>query len=256
MGQPSAMPLLRELLKARDPGVRAAAVVATARSAAPESMQLVMRMLDDPNELVRIAALEVVADDGVRNLGTLLLARSDPAELVRTRLCLLLERFPGTASRKIVEAMVDDSSAAVRAAALLTLLMYADVESLRRFADQWSDAAPDTIDAARSEPRAPIVTRRLANQLAVSADTAVRAVVVFAIGALAQENYEQILLPMLRDPRSVVRSEAARALESSSKPLVKDRLRDLQQDPEFTGGESVLRRLSRPVSKSQGTETR
>jgi HEAT repeat protein len=84
----------------------------------------------------------------------------------------------------------------------------------------------------------------------------VRVVVVFAIGALAQENYEQILLPTLRDPRSIVRTEAARALGPSSKTLVQDRLRDVQQDPEFTGGESVLRRLSRPVSKSQGTETR
>jgi HEAT repeat protein len=253
MGQPSALPLLRELLRARDPGVRAAAVLATARTAVPEGLQLVMRMLDDPHELVRIAALEVIADDGVQNLGTLLSARSDPAEAVRVKLCLLVDRFPGAASRKIVEAMVDDSSAQVRAAALLTLLVYADIESLRRFADQWSDAAPDTIAAVRSEARAPIVTRRLANQLAVSADTALRAVIVFAIGALSQENYEQILLPMLRDARSVVRTEAVRALGSSTKAHVKDRLRDLQQDPEFAGQESVLRRMSRPVGKTHGT---
>jgi HEAT repeat protein len=256
MGQPSAMPLLRELLRAQDPGVRAAAVLATARTAAPESAHLVARMLDDPHELVRIAALEAIADDGARNLGTLLLARSDPAEMVRAKLCLLLDRFPGAASRRIVEAMVDDSCAEVRAAALLTLLVYADVESLRRFADQWTDAAPDTIRAAQSEARAPIVTRRLANLLAVSADTALRTVVVFAIGALAVENYEQILLPVLRDPRSVVRTTAARALASSSKPHVKDRLRDLQQDPEFAAAEPASRRFSRPISKAHGPESR
>jgi HEAT repeat protein len=256
MGQPSAMPLLRELLRSQDPGVRAAAVLATARTALPESPQLVARMLDDPHELVRIATLEVMADGGPNNLGTLLLCRSDPAEAMRGKLCVLLERFPGPASRKIVEAMVDDSCADVRAAALLTLLAYSDIDSLRRFADQWSDAAADTIRAAQSEPRAAAVTRKLANLLAVSGDTSLRALAVLAIGALAVENYEHILLPVLRDPRSVVRVAAARALASSSKEHVKDRVQDLEQDPDFAPGESALRRFSPPTSKVSGPESR
>jgi HEAT repeat protein len=248
MGRPNAMPLLRELLKSQDPGVRAAAVLATARTALPESPQLVAKMLEDPHEQVRAAAQDAIADEGQTAVAALLSTRSDPSPLVRSKLCQLLERFPSPGTRRIVEAMLEDGSAAVRASALLTLLGYGDRDSVRRAAAHWTEATPETIQHARSDARAPLISRKLGNALAGSGEGDGRVLIVNAIAVLAAEGHEELLLPVLRDPRSAVRVAAARALSTSTRPGVQECVRELSEDPELSVREAVRRRVSRPVS--------
>jgi hypothetical protein len=60
-----------------------------------------------------------------------------------------------------------------------------------------------------------------------------------AIAALATEGYEQLLLPVLRDPRPGVRLAAAHALSTSLNSDVRRQLRELVQDPEAAVREAV-----------------
>jgi HEAT repeat protein len=241
----STLPLLRELLKSLDPEVRAASVRAAASTGLPEVGTLIGKMLDDPHEAVRIGTLEVLAREGPNALVRLASARSDPSAAVRCKLAELLERMPAAASGKVIDGLLDDASPRVRASALATLLALGDGESLRRFSNAFAKAQPDTVSQLQHDPRAAAITRKLAQRLRAGGDSAQRELAVVAIAALASEGYEQLLLPVLRDPRSSVRLAAARTLASSRAPEIQKRVGELTEDPEFAVREGVKEALSR-----------
>ncbi|HEY2733046.1 MAG TPA: HEAT repeat domain-containing protein, partial [Polyangiales bacterium] len=241
----STLPLLRELLKSLDPEVRAASVRAAASTGLPEVSSLIGKMLDDPHEAVRIGTLEVLAREGPSALVRLASARSDPSAAVRCKLAELLERMPAAASVKVLDSLIEDASPRVRASALATLLALADAESLRRFSSALAKAQPDTLSQLQQDPRAPAITRQLSQRLKAGGESALREFAVVAIAALASEGYEQLLLPVLRDPRTSVRLAAARSLAASRAPEVHKRVSELTEDPEFAVREAVKEALSR-----------
>jgi HEAT repeat protein len=229
---PHALPLYAQLVKSSNAKVRAAALRAAARTGSTDARELVLRLLDDPDEGVRIASLEMIADEAVGAVERLASARGDPSVAVRTRLCQLLGRFPDAAALALVERLIRDTAAEVRAAALVTLLAYGDAEPLRTFASHWVDASPELRLCVRRDARAGAVTRKLANLASAGGDGSAREVAVLALGALAVEGHEQWLVPLLRDPRSAIRIAAAAALAPSADPEVRRRIGELGNDPE------------------------
>jgi HEAT repeat protein len=188
---------------------------------------------------VRIASLEMIAEHTRNPIERLAVARSDPSIAVRCRMCQLLGRFPEAAAQALVTRLLEDASPQVRAAALVTTLTLADSEQLRAFAIHWTKATPDTQRQVQLDPRAPAITRRLANLLLSGGDSTTREHAVIAIAALASEGYEQLLLPVLRDPRSPVRLAAARALSSSVDTEIRRQLDELVLDPESAVRDAV-----------------
>jgi HEAT repeat protein len=172
-------------------------------------------------------------------------ARTDPSIAVRCRLGQLLEGFSSGATAKVIDALLEDAAPSVRGSAFVTLLAFTDAESLRRFSQSWQKAAPETVHAVQTESRTHMVTRKLTGLLASGGDSAMRELAVMAIAALAAEGYEQLLLPVLRDPRSGVRLAAARALASSPLKEVQQQVGELAGDPEFAVREAVREALSR-----------
>lgn len=244
---PASLPVLRQLLRSESAEIRAAAVRAVLKSGADEAGQLVATMFDDPHELVRMAALEVTASQGEGAAPRMAASRGDPSAAVRSRLCHLLERYSDARAKALVESLCDDVSAAVRASALLTLASYADAESLTRFTRICAEASAETLSALRSESRIHAVTRKLSALLVAGGDSALREQAVLAIAALAAEDHEQLLLPMLRDPRANVRLATARALASSEQRETQRRLAALADDPDANvreAAQSVMQRAT------------
>jgi HEAT repeat protein len=245
IGSPSASPLLAFMLESSDPDVRAAAARASAKADGPGAMRRIGKLLDDPHETVRIAALEVIAGEGPDAVVRLASARTDPSVAVRSRLCHLLDAFPTLAAQKVIDALLDDAAPRVKASALVTLLSFGELDSLRRFANHYTQADADVMAEVQADQRAATVTRNLGKLLATGGDGALRELAVRAIGALASEGYEGLLVPVLRDPRAAVRMAAARALASSDRPEIQERIRELRDDPELVVREAVRQALQR-----------
>jgi HEAT repeat protein len=246
IGDVRALPLLRQLLKSNDPEIRAAAVRAIAgtpqQKAAADNLHV---MFDDPSEVVRAAALEAVAKSGIGALPRMAATTSDPSVLVRARLAQLLERFPGASVWKTLDTLLADASPRVAAAALTTLLTFGTGDALKKFELHLSHAPPEVGAELRRDSRAATVARKLAKLIGAGGDASVREAAVRAITALAVSDYEQLLLPVLRDPRSALRLAAARALAGSKLPEVRERVAELVDDPEMS-----VRELVRSVARS------
>ncbi len=236
---PAAFPILRQLARSSDSRLRAAAVRAIGSIPHSEAGALVGSMLDDPDDSVRIAVLEAIAAEGPKAIVRLGAARIDPSIQVRQRLAELLERFSGAAACKLLEPLLQDTSARVRAAAMTSLLGLADPESLKRFAACWKQASPEVRLAVQADARAEGIARKLATSVLSTVDPAVREAAVSGIGALAASGFEEHLLPVLSDPKSSVRLAAACALASSRSAEVRKRLGDLLDDPDTTVREAM-----------------
>lgn len=232
LGHSESVPLLQQLVKSQDPEVRAATVRALANTGSPVAKEMIGKMLDDPSDTVRIAALEVMSRERPGSLVRLGVARTDPSIAVRSRLCQLLEGFPAAAAAKLLEQLLEDAAPEVRGAALVTLLSFGDAESLRRFSQYWTTVAAETASAVQRDSRARSITRKLSALLRSGGDNSVRELAVVAIAALGTDEYPQLLLPVLRDPRASVRFAAARAL-ASSRADVEQHLRQLSSDPDL-----------------------
>ena len=246
LADPRSAPLLERMLKAQDPEVRAASVRALASTAPQTAARSLQSMIDDPNELVRVAAYEVLSTSGPEALSRLLQARSDPAVVVRRRLCQVIDRFGYAVAAPVLEELCDDASPRVTASALMTLASFASRESLRLFAARCSAASAEGVTELRAEPRAQTTTSKLGKLLIAGGDAGLREAAVVAIAALATPRHEQLLLPALRDPRGNVRLSAARALASCELPEIQERVAELVDDPESSVREAVrtLRRAS------------
>ena len=239
MADPQTLAFLAELAKSRDFSIRAAAVQAAGQMATHEARSFVGRMLDDPNEEVRIAVLEAMASGGADALVRIASARSDPSIKVRCRLAELLDGHSGPAVTKVLESLLQDASPSVRATALGTMLSIGDTENLRRFMAAWSTMGAEVRLALRGDQRVETITNRLANMLLVVTDGASREAAATGIAALGAAGYERHLLPVLADPRPSMRVVAARALTISRDPEIRDRVSRLLDDPDTTVREAV-----------------
>ena len=243
MANPQTLPFIAELTKSRETAIRSEAVQALGQLASPEAWAIVGRMLDDPNETVRVAVLEAMSTSGPDALIRLAAARGDPSVKVRCRLAELLDQHAGPAVTKLLENLLQDASRAVRATALATMLTIADSENLRRFSAAWPTAGVEVRLALRADQRAASTTKKLANMLLVVTDGNVREAAVNGIAALAAPGYERHLLPVIGDPRPGMRVAAARALASSGDPEIRQRISHLLEDPEVTVREAVREAL-------------
>lgn len=232
IADPKATTLLEHMLQARDPEVRAASVRALASTAPVNAARTLQSMLDDPNELVRVAAYEVLTASGPDVLPRLLKARADPAVVVRRRLCQVLTQFDYPLVAPVLKELCEDASARVSAAAALSLASYANSDSLPLVAAHCDGASGERAQELRSEPRAQNVSHKLGRLLSTGGDPALREAALQIIAALGCPGHELLLLSALRDPQSSLRLSAARALSASEAPEVKERLAELNDDPD------------------------
>ncbi len=249
MGRPETVPLLRELGRSRAGVVRAAAVHALGRVAAPEAWAAVDAMTQDPHEDVRLAVLDVLASSGDVVLRTATLRR-DPSATVRARAAATLERVTGAETKaaiRALEGMLEDGSSVVRAAALASLVGSSDAEGALAFGRAWGTTALDTRLDLRADPRAAGISERLAARLTAATDPDERRVAVTALGAFGARGYEAHVLPALRDPSPEVRVAAVHALASLDDEVVRARLREMLADPDAAVRDVARRTMLRTV---------
>jgi HEAT repeat protein len=248
MGSPTTVPLLRELVRSQAPALRAAAVRALGSLPTPETA-LLDGMAEDPSEEVRLAVLETIMWTGESLLRASLL-RNDPAERVRAALAISLERFAGPATKtalKVVTSLLEDASPTVRAAALATLMKSGDAAGLHAFAAAWQATTLDARFALRHEPRGAKITEALTTRLASSTEAALRRAAVIAIAALAQEGFQDRLVPSLRDPSPDVRIAVIQALAAVNDPATRPHLAEMLSDPDGSVREVARRSNLRTV---------
>jgi HEAT repeat protein len=246
IASPESLPLLRELLKSREPQVRAGAVRAIGQVSVPEARALMGNMINDPHEDVRLAAIETMAaEDPGGALVSIASARTDPSVTVRVRLAELLERFQGLAGLRVLDSLLDDVSFEVRAEALATLLAHAEPESLRRFVGAFGKASAEVRHRLSSTKRADPITRKLAVLLAASPEHGTREAAVIAIQALAASGHERHLIKGLYDPKSTVRLAAVRALADIDGIEIRRHMSALLNDPDEAVQEAARQALHR-----------
>ncbi len=243
MALPQTLPLLRELARSNAGSVRAASVRALGALAMPEAAALVEGMAQDPAEDVRVAVLDATVWTGDALMRTATLRR-DPSPLVRAHAAEALERMPAPfaeATVVVLEGMLADGSAIVRAAALASLVTRGERAGLVIFGRAWAQAPLETREALKAEPRGKAISARIGARLTTSADPDERRLAVMALGAFATPGFHVHVLPALADPSPEVRSAAAAALTSVDDAEVRARLARLVSDPD-SGVRDVARR--------------
>jgi HEAT repeat protein len=249
MAHPSTFALLRELLRSRSPGVRAAAVRALGRLEGLDASLAIEEVAQDPSEDVRIALVFAVRwnPNALTRLAQL---RRDPSGRVRVAFATALEGVDGAnakSAHRALESMTSDVSGAVRAAALASLAASSDPEGLRAFGRLWPQTALDTRLSFRAEPRGRAISERVALSLSSSADPSHRKSAVLALGALHAPGFASLVLPALRDPAPDVRITAIQALAAIDDSDVRARISEMLADPEAAVQEAARRILVHTV---------
>lgn len=249
LGNPITLPLLQQLAQSRSASVRAATVRALGALPLPEASAAVDAMTQDPHEDVRLGVLDVLmaSPDAVMRSAPL---RRDPSLKVRVRAAVVLERPTGSDAKgavRALEAMMDDGSPEVRAAALASLAGTSDRDGLRAFGRLWGETALDTRHEFRSEPRAAALSERIAARLTSSGDPVERRAAVVALGAFGATGYEAFVEPALRDPAAEVRLAAVQALAATRDEKARAKLSAMLTDPEPAVRDAARRSMLRSV---------
>jgi HEAT repeat protein len=247
MASPAMLPLFSQLVRSRSALVRAETVRALAQLPFPDIAPLIEEKAQDPSEDVRLAVVDAVGSttDALTRLAML---RRDPSARVRARAATALERLKGPGARaahRALEAMLEDSSPVVRAAALASLAGSRDPDGLRVFGDAWASAALDARLELRIEARAAALSDRLAIRLTSSPDPRERRCAVIALGAFAASGFQTQVAPALRDPSPDVRIAAVQALGSVDDPVIAKAIAEMVADPEGAVREAARRTLVR-----------
>ncbi len=241
-------PLLKELLGSREVSVRIAALGAVAKLPFAGASEAIESLIGDPHEGVRLAVLEECVSPDSSSLMRIAQLRLDSSVRVRTKLALVLERIPSAATLKVLDDLAADAAPQVRASALATFLSLASAEGLGKFLRVWANATLDTRHELRAEPRAPVISDKLAALLAVHADATVRAGAVQAIGALGTPGYAKHVLPSLRDPAPGVRVLAIRTLSALEDADIRRQIAECLKDPDLEVREAARKSALRSVS--------
>ncbi len=249
MASPATLPLLRELLRSRSASVRAAAVRSVAEMDPSWGGDALDEMAQDPNEDVRLAVVDAIQWTATA-LTRWAQLRRDPSVRVRERVARALEKAQGQTAKtahKVLEAMLGDSAASVRAAALGSLAASSDAAGLRAFGRLWPQTALDTRISLRDDPRAGTIAERVAARLSASSDPIERKSAVIALMALAPPGGAALVVPALRDPSPDVRVAAIQALCTLDDPEGRAKIADLLADPEAAVQEAARRSLLQTV---------
>jgi HEAT repeat protein len=246
---PKTLPLLRELLRSRSSEVRGAALGAVTALNVAEVAESIDEMAQDPSEDVRLAVVDAVQWNA-NSLTRWAKLRRDPSVRVRARLAAVLGHAEGSRAKsahKALEGMLGDAAAAVRAAALASLIGSPDLDGLRAFGKTWPQTALDTRLELRRDPRADAISERLAGLLSSSADTGERKRAVVALAAFGVSGFASHILPALRDPAPEVRIAVIQSLALSDDPDARAHIAEMVTDPEATVQEAARRLLSNTV---------
>jgi HEAT repeat protein len=249
MATPATLPLLRELMRSRSVGVRAASIQAVAEIDPSWGAEALDEMAQDPSEDVRLAVVDAIEWTAV-GLTRWAQLRRDPSVRVRERVAAALEHTQGMAAKsahKTLEGMLGDPSPAVRAAALISLAASVDPAGLRAFARLWPQTAIDTRAALRADPRTLSVSERVSARLSASTDPGERNAAVVALTAFAAPGCAARVAFALRDPSPEVRVAAIYALGSLDDAEARARIADLLGDPEVAVQEAARRSLLQTV---------
>ena len=183
--------------------LRAAALDALATRGASRATEVAREALDDSYPRVRVAALEVLADDDAMVERIAVAARRDGWPMVRAKAVAALADDPR--ALPVVRAAVEDRSKAVRAAAIRALTEARDRESIARvaarledgeeFAEVWSAAIAYARALCVPELVEPIVEvlRRGMRPNAWATDVEVAVEAVHALSLLGGEDADEAL---------------------------------------------------------------
>jgi HEAT repeat protein len=224
--------------------VRVATVQALAAIGPGDAMAALEEAVGDPDESVRLAAVDALAGGGVEAARLMPVTR-DPSQKVRRRLAAACGRLPGADA--VIDALAEDLAPAVRAAALVTLLDLGDEARLARFHEVWARQAEETRAAARADERVAARAAELAALLGSSSLAGLRRLAVGCIAALALEGHERLLVGALADPAPSVRLAAVRALAGSRDETVTARVLELVDDPDGDVRETARKSRLRAV---------
>lgn len=234
IADPSLVPLLKGLLSSKEAAVRGGVVRVLVRIPTPEALSLLEEASMDPSEAVRVEVLPAVASEGSAAAEVIARFRLDPSPTVRRHLAERLATLPAGQARELSDALLEDPALEVRAAAMVSLLVRAEPEGLRRFVATWASIPPDVQRAARRDPRGAAAVEQLAPHLLSSREARSRALAVEALSAYAVGDLDRLLLPALRDPASEVRTAAARVLSLSESAATREAVAALADDPDPT----------------------
>ena len=249
IAHPSTLPVIRELARSKSGALRAAAVSALGKLPGTDASDAVDQLTQDPNEEVRIAALGAMTWSSEAVLRTAALRR-DPSIVVRAAAASALARASAGSAKsalRALEAMLDDASARVRAAALTSLVLLPTREGLVVFGRAWMTTALDTRLELRDEPRRKEATSMVAITLSSSSDPNERRAAVTAIGAFAIEGFQTHVLGGLRDPAPDVRLATIQALADVDDAGVRTRLQEMLSDPDPAVRDAARRSLVRSI---------
>lgn len=226
---PDTLPLLELMLKSHFEDVRAATLAVLAKMPPQARIEATIdATLDDPSERVRRAAIAAIAaPSDAKAVRRLERVRIDPSASLRIELSRWLASTPEEPTFGLLRALVEDGALAVRVAALATLLERAEPRGLKLFLERWGMGVVEL----RADPRAEVITSRLALVLSGSSDPDARKAAVVGIAALRVPGFEKHVIPALRDPSPEVRVDAVRALAAHDDPEVRARIAELLEDP-------------------------
>jgi HEAT repeat protein len=240
MADEESLPLLLAFVRSSESVVRTAAVRALATLGDRQAHEAVFASLSDPNEDVRMAAL--VAGARTRSEDALARIRevcSDPSVAMRVALAFAVVPFDDAPST--LEELAEDALPQVRAAAIVAMLMRADVPSLTAFARIWPNAALDTRREVRAASHTTEANRRLGMVIETSHDGACRASAVVGLAALSVPGWLELASKALSDPVPAVRVAAVRAASLANDEGVRARIAELLADPDRSVREAAKR---------------
>ncbi len=138
------MPLLQEMMKDVDAGVRAQVVSSLIKFRNPDLFPLIRKFLKDTDPRVRITSLRGLFESGEGiDLNTLIQVLSDESPVVRRKMATLLGWSRTEGVLPILMELSRDQDAKVRKAALFSLLTLYPEESEGRLAEAVADGDPN-----------------------------------------------------------------------------------------------------------------
>ncbi len=265
LGLTAAAAPIERLLRDRDEEVRAAAALAVARVARESCVPSLVAMLEDPSELVRIAAVGALEALDAAAVAEALASATELSERAHGLALDLMKACPHPAQRPFIRRALEDPSPAVRRAAVAAKARQPAADILDDLRPLLSDHSAEVrreavlaLGRTRSDEARDLLLRQLASDpetrthtiraLGELGDIAVapllasmldresapgRIAIVGALGDLRDPATEPLLVRMLADAEAEVRRSAVEALARFGTPTAVRHGLAAARDPEW-----------------------